>query len=98
MLSTVLDAMTDSTVSIFVSDCILDLPVSDAQRFLSTCQISIKNTINKGRKNIPLLGVEILKMKSDFNGKYFYQNGGSEFLTNVKRPYYILVIATYWLN
>ena len=33
MLSTVLDAMTDSTVSIFVSDCILDLPVSDAQRF-----------------------------------------------------------------
>lgn len=93
MLSTVLDAMTDSTVSIFVSDCILDLPVSDAQRFLSTCQISIKNTINKGRKNIPLLGVEILKMKSDFNGKYFYQNGGSEVLTNVKRPYYIWIFG-----
>lgn len=93
MLSTVLDLMTDSTVSIFVSDCILDLPVSDAQKFLSTCQISIKNTINKGRKNIPLLGVEILKMKSDFNGKYFYQNGGNEVLTNVKRPYYIWIFG-----
>ena len=32
-------------------------------------------------------------MKSDFNGKYFYQNGGSEVLTNVKRPYYIWIFG-----
>lgn len=93
MLNTVMESMTDSIVSIFVSDCILDLPVSDAQRFLSTCQISIKNAINKGRKDMPFLGVEILKMTSDFNGRYYYQNGGSEVLTNVKRPYYIWIFG-----
>ena len=94
MLSTVLNSMSDSTVCIFVSDCILDLPVSDAQKFLSTCQISIKNAINESRKNIPLLGIEILKMTSDFNVKYFYQSGGSEVLTNVKRPYYIWIFGS----
>lgn len=90
--------MTDTSVSIFISDCILDLPVSNSQKFLSRCQISIKNAINEGRNKIPDLGVEIIKMTSDFNGKYYYPNGGIEKLKDVKRPYYIWIlgITIYW--
>jgi len=93
MVSSILNRMTDSTVCMFVSDCILDLPVSDSQKFLNTCQISIKNAINEGRNKMPNLGVEIIKMESDFNGFFFYQNGGRELLANVKRPYYIWVFG-----
>lgn len=93
MFDTILNEMSDSTVCIFVSDCILDLPESDAQKFLTTCQISIKNTINKGRKRIPNLSVEIIKMMSDFNGKYFYPSEGYEVLKDVKRPYYIWIFG-----
>lgn len=61
MLSMILQEMTDTSVSIFISDCILDLPVSNSQKILSRCQISIKNAINEGRNRIPNLGVEIIK-------------------------------------
>ena len=93
MLSMILQEMTDTSVSIFISDCILDLPVSNSQKFLSRCQISIKNAINEGRNRIPNLGVEIIKMTSDFNGKYYYPNGGVEKLKDVKRPYYIWIFG-----
>lgn len=93
MLSAILKEMTDSTVSIFVSDCILDLPVNNTQNFLNTCQISIKNTVHECRKRIPDLGVEIIKMSSDFNGKFFCPNGGVVNLKNVKRPYYIWIFG-----
>lgn len=93
MIGTVLNNMNDSTVCMFISDCILDLPAADAQKFLNNCRISIKNAINEGRKRIPNLGVEVLKMTSDFNGKYFYQNGLVENLIDVKRPYYIWIFG-----
>ena len=93
MLSMILQEMTDTSGSIFISDCILDLPVSNSQKFLSRCQISIKNAINEGRNRIPNLGVEIIKMTSDFNGKYYYPNGGVEKLKDVKRPYYIWIFG-----
>ena len=93
MLKMVLQEMTDTSVSIFISDCILDLPVSNSQKFLTTCQISIKNAINEGRNKIPNLGIEIIKMMSDFNGNYYYPNGGIEKLKDVKRPYYIWIFG-----
>lgn len=92
MIGNILNTMNDSTVCLFVSDCILDLPAIDSQKFLNTCRISIKNAINEGRKRIPNLGVEVLKMSSDFNGKYFYQNGSVEKLNDV-RPYYIWIFG-----
>lgn len=96
MISTVLDSVSDSTVCIFISDCILALPAQNSQKHLSTCRIGIKNKINEIRKENRLqqLGVEILKLSSDFNGKYFYQKGGIEMLKGVKRPYYIWIFGT----
>lgn len=93
MIEAILNGMNDSTVCLFVSDCILDLPASDSQKFLNTCQISIKNTLNEARQSMSRLGVEVLKLTSDFNGRYFYQNGQSEVLQNVQRPYYLWIFG-----
>jgi len=88
-----LNAVNDTTVCIFVSDCILDLPSKDAQKFLTNCEIRIKNEVINARKKVPDLGIEILKLSSDFEGKYFYPNGTVETLNNVKRPYYIWIMG-----
>ena len=79
------------TVSVFVSDCILDIP-ENAIDFFGNCQVSIKNTFNEALSANPGLGVEIIKLESKFEG-YWYCGHNKEFLKDVKRPYYIWVIG-----
>lgn len=79
------------TVSVFVSDCILDIPES-ALDYLGNCQVAIKNTFYDAIKANPWLGVEIIKLESKFDG-YWYCGRNKEFLHDVKRPYYIWVIG-----
>lgn len=93
IIASVLETVNDTTVAIFVSDCILDLPSKDAKDFLANCEIRIKDEIINAQKRIPDLGVEVLKLSSDFNGRYFYTNGTVEVLKDVKRPYYIWVFG-----
>lgn len=93
MLSATLDAVNDSTVCIFVSDCILDLPVADSQKFLNNCRISVKNAVNQCRQRVPDLAVEIIQLKSNFTGMYYYPSNKSEKLTDVERPYYIWIFG-----
>lgn len=93
IIATILENLSDTTVSVFVSDCILDLPSKNAQKFLTNCEIQIKEVIVSARKKIPNLGVEVLKLTSDFNGKYYYPNGEVEELKDVKRPYYIWIFG-----
>lgn len=80
-----------NTVSVFVSDCILDIPES-ATDFFGQCQVSIKHTFNEAMQKNPSLGVEIIKLESKFDG-YWYCGKNSAKLTDVKRPYYIWVIG-----
>lgn len=93
IIANVLQTVNDTTVSMFVSDCILDLPSKDAQKFLTNCEIRIKNEIINAKKRVPSLGVEVLQLNSDFSGKYFYPNGTVEVLKDVKRPYYIWIFG-----
>ncbi len=93
IIATILNTIDDTTISIFISDCILDLPSRDTQRFLTNCEIRIKDEIINAQKRIPNLGVEIMKLSSDFSGRYFYPNGLVETLTDVKRPYYIWIFG-----
>lgn len=93
IIASVLSNVNDTTVVIFISDCILDLPSKDAKKFLTHCEIRIKDEVINAQKRIADLGVEILKLSSDFNGKYFYPNGSIEKLDNVKRPYYIWIFG-----
>jgi len=93
MIANVLKLVNDTTVVVFVSDCILDLPSKDAKDFLTNCEIRIKDEVINTQKRIQNLGIEILKLSSDFRGKYFYTNGSVEILKNVKRPYYIWIFG-----
>ena len=78
-------------VSVFVSDCILDIH-DNAIDFFGNCQVSIKNTFNEALSANPGLGVEIIKLESKFEG-YWYCGHNRELLKDVKRPYYIWVIG-----
>ena len=93
IFSRVLSTVNDSTVVIFVSDCILDLPNKDTRKFLTSCEIQIKNEVVNTMKRLPDLGIEILKLSSDFNGKYYQTDGKVVYLQDVKRPYYVWIIG-----
>ena len=80
-----------NSVSVFVSDCILDIPES-ATDFFGNCQVSIKNTFNEAIAKHPSLGVEIVKLQSKFDG-YWFCGKNKQKLDGVKRPYYIWVIG-----
>jgi hypothetical protein len=92
MLGQILKGMGKNDVSIFVSDCILDVPQGNAKDYLVNRQIEIRNTLVKKLQGNPNLGVEIFRMESKFNGMYYYYKG-KERLNNVKRPYYIWVFG-----
>ena len=91
IFDTIISANSKQTVSVFVSDCILDIP-ENATDFFGNCQVSIKNTFNEALSSNPDLGVEIIKLESTFDG-YWYCGHNSTHLTDVKRPYYIWVIG-----
>lgn len=91
IFDTIVKANGKQTVSVFISDCILDIP-QNAIDFLGNYQISIKNTFNEALAENPELGVEIIKLDSKFNGFWFCGHN-RDFLKDVKRPYYIWVIG-----
>ena len=91
IFDTIVKANGKQAVSVFISDCILDIP-QNAIDFLGNYQISIKNTFNEALAENPELGVEIIKLDSKFNGFWFCGHN-REFLKDVKRPYYIWVIG-----
>lgn len=91
IFDTIVKANGKQTVSVFISDCILDIP-QNAIDFLGNYQISIKNTFNEALAENPELGVEIIKLDSQFNGFWFCGHN-RDFLKDVKRPYYIWVIG-----
>ncbi len=95
MLDSIVTNMADTVVSIFVSDCILDLPEGNAKDFFNIQQITVKDIINRGRKKMQNLSVQILKMSSKFDGIYYYPQKGAEHphLSGVERPYYIWILG-----
>ena len=92
ILDTIVKANDKNTVSVFISDCILDIPDS-AVDFWGNCQVSIKNTFNEALTNNPDLGVEIIKLDSKFDG-FWYCGHNRELLKDAKRPYYIWIIGS----
>lgn len=80
-----------NTLTVFVSDCILDIP-QNAINFFGNCQVSIKNSFNRALSKNPALGVQIIKLQSKFNG-YWFCGQNKELLKDEKRPYYIWVIG-----
>lgn len=91
IFSMVLAQIEDNSVSILVTDAILDLP-SGATAFFRTKQTQIKSIFENYLKDNPNFAVEIFRMSSRFNGKYYF-TGGSVALTDQQRPYYMFVLG-----
>ena len=89
IIETIMSSHNEKSVTVFVSDCILDIP-ENAIDFFVKCQVSIKNIFNDAISKNPNLGVQILKMESKFDG-YWYCGKNSQILSDAKRPYYIWV-------
>lgn len=93
MIKNVIFNTNDTTISIFISDCILDLHAKNSQDFLTNCQISIKNSVISRRDSISNFGVVVAKLTSKFNGIYYYPNNTIEILNDVTRPYYMWIFG-----
>ncbi len=91
IFSMVLSQLEANSVSILVTDAILDLP-SGSTAFFRTKQTQIKSIFENFLKTNPNLAIEIFRMSSHFNGKYFF-TGGSVVLSDQKRPYYMFVMG-----
>lgn len=87
----VLSQIEENSVSILVTDAILDLPTG-ATAFFHTKQTQIKSLFENHLKDNPNFAIEIFRMSSGFNGKYYY-TGGSVALSEQQRPYYMFVLG-----
>lgn len=91
MIGNVVSRTTSNSVSLFISDCILDVPQGDAVNYFGVKQTNITRTFSKALRKKPNLGVEIIRLASSYQGMYYYSKGCEPI--NAKRPYYIWVIG-----
>lgn len=91
IFSMVLSRVEKNSVSILVTDAILDLPAGSSAFFL-TKQTQIKSIFENYLKENSDFAIEIFRMSSRFNGR-FYFTGGSVALSDQPRPYYMFVLG-----
>lgn len=91
MISKVVARTTPNSVSLFISDCILDVPQGDAVNYFGVKQTNVTRTFVKALKKNPNLGVEVIRLLSSYHGMYYYSKGGEPI--EGKRPYYIWVVG-----
>lgn len=89
LISTLLESANDSTISIFVSDCILDVS-KNSKDYFTDRQIDITNAAKKFNKK-GNNSVEIIQLRSHFLGNYYAQDGISKL--DDYRPYYIWIFG-----
>ena len=87
----VLKQIENNSVSVLVTDAILDLPAGSSA-FFHTKQTQIKSIFENYLKENPNFAIEIFRMSSHFNGKYYF-TGGSVVLSDQQRPYYMFVLG-----
>jgi len=92
MFAQMLRASGEGVVSIFVSDCILDIPDGDASLFFNRCQIDIRNIVADQTARQKGFSVAVVQLVSAFTGSYYY-HGSSERLDGAKRPWYMVIMG-----
>lgn len=92
MLKMVLDKTDGKTVSVFVSDCILDLPKGAAKNYFINNQISLEAIVSKKLKKQKDLSFVVYRLTSYFAG-YFYNSEGTHKIEGT-RPYYIMLMGS----
>lgn len=91
MMKAMLAAAKNNTVSIFASDCILDLDKGDPSIFFKQKQTTLTEIITDYRAKHPDFGIRVLCLQSNFRGFLFPANGPVKI--NNKRPYYIWIFG-----
>ena len=91
MMKAMLAAAKKNTVSIFASDCILDLDKGDPSIFFKQKQTTLTEIITDYRAKHPDFGIRVLCLQSNFNGFLFPVSGPVKI--NNKRPYYIWIFG-----
>ena len=91
MLKMILKEQQKNTVSVFVSDCILDLPKGAAKNYFINNQIAIEAIVSKKLKKQKDLTFVVFRLMSRFYGKYYNSTGSST--VNAMRPYYVFLIG-----
>ncbi|NAS31988.1 hypothetical protein GTQ40_13460 [Flavobacteriaceae bacterium R38] len=88
VFSEIIDSLKFNSISILVSDCILDLGKENTMTQGSQVTNKIYSHLSKKQD----VGVAIFKYLSDFNGTYYYdrKNTGSKNLS--KRPYHKIIL------
>lgn len=92
MLGLVVNKTDNSTVSIFISDCILAVPFGQADKYFSMAKDNVKKVFVNALKKHDDFGVEILCLKSQFDGIY-YQYGKAPRRIDHPRPYYVWIVG-----
>ena len=94
MLSMIMNDMNDSTVSMFISDCIFSPGRGeDATEYLTKQQTGIKDVIGQYFNEHPKFAVLGYRCMSTFNG-YCYDRNDTGRLFNGRRPFYIWMFGT----
>lgn len=94
MIGLIMEEMNDSTVSIFISDCIFSPGRGkDAGEYLNNQKIGIKNIVGQYFNDHPKLAVMGYRCLSSFNGYCYDKNDlGTQYIG--KRPFYIWLFGT----
>ena len=94
MIGMIMNEMNDSTVSIFISDCIFSPGKGkDAGDYLNNQKIGIKNAVGQYFNAHPKLAVIGYRCLSSFNG-YCYDKNDAGTLYNGQRPFYVWLFGT----
>lgn len=92
MIDTILCHTGANDVSIFVSDCILDIPNGAAPDFLGITRTDIKNSVTLYLRNNPTGSIMIYQLESKCKGNYYPPKGGVCPIDTI-RPYYMWIIG-----
>lgn len=87
----ILQQVEKNSVSVFVTDAILDMPTG-MTAFFFTKQTEIQSVFENHLKKNPDFGIEIYRMSSKFTGNY-YATGATVPLEEQNRPYYMFVLG-----
>ena len=72
LFTRVLNSVNDTTIAVYISDCILDIPNHVALDYLHITQTDIHSVFADRIKKINNLSVCIYQLQSTFNGSFFF--------------------------
>lgn len=94
IIGMIMEEMNDSTVSIFISDCIFSPGRGkDAGEYLNNQKIGIKNVVGQYFNDHPKLAVMGYRCLSSFDG-YYYDKNDTGRPYKGKRPFYVWLFGT----